>query len=37
MGEAARKDAEARFGISRQAETVAACYRALLASVANRG
>ncbi len=34
MGEAARKDAEARFSLARQVETVAACYRALLAEAA---
>ncbi len=34
MGEAARKDAEARFSLARQVETVSACYRALLAEAA---
>jgi glycosyltransferase involved in cell wall biosynthesis len=34
MGEAARKDAEARFSLARQVETVAASYRALLAEAA---
>jgi glycosyltransferase involved in cell wall biosynthesis len=34
LGEAARKDAEARFSLSRQVETVAASYRALLAEAA---
>jgi len=34
MGEAARKDAEARFSLARQVETVAATYRALLAEAA---
>ena len=34
MGEAARKDAEARFSLTRQVETVAESYRALLAEAA---
>jgi glycosyltransferase involved in cell wall biosynthesis len=34
LGEAARKDAEARFSLARQVETVAASYRALLAEAA---
>jgi glycosyltransferase involved in cell wall biosynthesis len=34
MGEAARKDAEARFSLARQVETVAESYRALLAEAA---
>ena len=34
MGEAARKDAEARFSLARQVETVAASYRALLEEAA---
>jgi glycosyltransferase involved in cell wall biosynthesis len=34
MGEAARKDAEARFSLARQVETVADSYRALLAEAA---
>jgi L-malate glycosyltransferase len=34
LGEAARKDAEARFSLARQVETVAATYRALLAETA---
>ena len=34
MGEAARKDAEARFSMERQVETVAASYRAVLEEVA---
>jgi glycosyltransferase involved in cell wall biosynthesis len=34
MGEAARKDAEARFSLARQVEAVKACYRALLAEAA---
>lgn len=34
LGEAARKDAEARFSLARQVETVAESYRALLAEAA---
>jgi glycosyltransferase involved in cell wall biosynthesis len=34
LGEAARKDAEARFSLARQVETVAASYRALVAEAA---
>jgi glycosyltransferase involved in cell wall biosynthesis len=34
MGEAARKDAEARFSLARQVETVAEAYRALLGEAA---
>ena len=34
MGEAARKDAEARFSLARQVETVAASYRAVLEEAA---
>jgi L-malate glycosyltransferase len=34
LGEAARKDAEARFSLARQVETVVASYRALLAEAA---